>query len=103
MGTFGEIFDKYGPLGAAVFILGLTILLLVYKVIPTITEIHGKRLDALIAAFRDSVGMVDTRLQHSEQEAKDRHDALLEKSEEHHAAIMDKLASIHEKLPRRSA
>lgn len=49
-----QALDKYGPLGAALVTVIFVFIFFVWKVVPLIFEAHGKRIDAMIEAYRES-------------------------------------------------
>lgn len=80
--------DKYGPMGCALIVVSVAFLAFVWKVLPLVTESHGKRLDAIVDAFKVAVGGFNKRMDEHESIATDRH-----------GEIISKLDKIDEKIP----
>lgn len=86
--TISALLDKYGPMGCALIIVSVAFLGFVWKVLPLVTESHGRRIDALIATFREAVGGFNKRMDEHEKTAFSRH-----------GEIMTGIGEIKERLP----
>lgn len=91
--AFLQILDKYGPLAAALFVVCVVLVIFVWKILPAVIETSGKRLDALIDAFRQAGATVTDKLDAHESNDAARHEKIMGKLDR----IDDKLPSLVEK------
>lgn len=78
-----HVLDKYGPMGCALIVICVVLILFVFKVLPLVSEGYSKRLDAVIAQLAQLVTTVGEGLSriharldsHEDRDAK-RHEEL---------------------------
>lgn len=93
--TVSGLLDKYGPMGAALIIVSVAFLGFVWKVLPLVTESHGRRLDSLIEAFKNAVSGFNKRMADHETTATGRHGEIIAGIGE----IKEGIGEIKERLP----